>query len=57
LTRIDAVQECAGRPDPLVLDLGCGPGSLAVRLLGRIPAATVVGIDASPSTTDPRRGG
>jgi SAM-dependent methyltransferase len=27
---IDAVQECAGRPDPLVLDLGCGPGSLAV---------------------------
>jgi len=45
---IDAVQECAGRPDPLVLDLGCGPGSLAVRLLGQIPAATVVAIDADP---------
>ncbi len=42
---IDAVQECAGRPDPLVLDLGCGPGSLAVRLLDRIPAATVVAVD------------
>ena len=29
----DAVQEIAGRPDPLVLVLGCGPGALAVRLL------------------------
>lgn len=45
---IDAVHECAGRSDPLVLDLGCGPGSLAVRLLGQIPAATVVAVDADP---------
>jgi SAM-dependent methyltransferase len=45
---IDAVQECVGRPDPLVLDLGCGPGSLAVRLLERIPAASVVAVDADP---------
>ncbi len=45
---IDAVEAGAGRPDPLVLDLGCGPGSLAVRLLDRIPAATVVAIDADP---------
>ncbi|HEX7995502.1 MAG TPA: class I SAM-dependent methyltransferase [Streptosporangiaceae bacterium] len=45
---IDAVQESAGRPDPLVLDLGCGPGSLATRLLARIPAATVVAVDADP---------
>ncbi|HUL24638.1 MAG TPA: class I SAM-dependent methyltransferase [Streptosporangiaceae bacterium] len=45
---IDAVEEGAGRPDPLVLDLGCGPGSLAVRLLDRIPAATVVALDADP---------
>ena len=37
---IDAVEAAAGRPDPLVLDLGCGPGSLAVRLLDRIPATT-----------------
>ncbi len=37
-----------GRPDPLVLDLGCGPGSLAVRLLERIPAATVLAIDTDP---------
>jgi SAM-dependent methyltransferase len=45
---IDAVEEGAGRPDPLVLDLGCGPGSLAVRLLDRLPDATVIGIDADP---------
>jgi SAM-dependent methyltransferase len=45
---IDAVEEGAGRPDPLVLDLGCGPGSLAVRLLDRLPGATVIGIDADP---------
>lgn len=45
---IDAVQESAGRADPVVLDLGCGPGSLSVRLLDRIPAATVVAIDADP---------
>jgi SAM-dependent methyltransferase len=45
---IDAVEAGAGRPDPLVLDLGCGPGSLSVRLLDRIPAATVVAVDADP---------
>ena len=45
---IDAVEAGVGRPDPLVLDLGCGPGSLAVRLLGRMPAAMVVAIDADP---------
>src|SRR5580658_4938553 len=45
---IDAVEAGAGRPDPLVLDLGCGPGSLSVRLLDRIPAASVLAIDADP---------
>src|SRR5260370_18479119 len=45
---IDAVGGGAGRPDPLVLDLGCGPGSLAVRLLGRLPAATVIAVDDDP---------
>jgi len=47
---IDAVEETAGRPDPLVLDLGSGPGSLSVRLLRRLPGATVVAIDADPLT-------
>lgn len=45
---IDAVAEGAGRPDPLVVDLGCGPGSLAVRLLERLPEARVVAADADP---------
>jgi SAM-dependent methyltransferase len=45
---IDAVEAGTGRPDPLVLDLGCGPGSLAVRLLARLPAATVVAVDSDP---------
>jgi SAM-dependent methyltransferase len=45
---LDAVEEVAGRPDPLILDLGSGPGSLAVRLLERMPSATVVALDADP---------
>ena len=45
---IDAVEAGVGRDDPLVLDLGCGPGSLAVRLLDRIPAARVVAVDTDP---------
>ncbi len=47
---IDALEDAVGRPDPLVIDLGCGPGSLSVRLLARLPKATVVGIDADPLT-------
>ncbi|MEV0383284.1 class I SAM-dependent methyltransferase [Nonomuraea sp. NPDC050643] len=44
---IDAV-EALGRPDPLVIDLGCGPGSLSARLLERLPGATVISVDADP---------
>lgn len=47
-TIIDAVELATGRPDPLVIDLGCGPGSLAARLLERLPGATVVAVDADP---------
>jgi SAM-dependent methyltransferase len=45
---IDAVEAGTGRPDPLVIDLGCGPGSLSARLLDRLPGATVVAIDTDP---------
>lgn len=38
----------AGRPAPLLLDLGCGPGSLAVRLAARMPAAEIVAVDMDP---------
>jgi SAM-dependent methyltransferase len=31
-----------------VLDIGCGPGSIGVRLLNRLPGAMVIGIDADP---------
>src|SRR3984957_8947110 len=54
---IDAVEAGTGRPDPLVLDLGCGPGSLAVRLLARLPEATIVAVDADPVTLALRRAG
>src|ERR1700733_10820550 len=47
---VDAVEAGVGRADPLILDLGCGPGSLAVRLLARLPEATIVAIDADPLT-------
>jgi len=42
------VVEAACGAEPLVVDLGVGPGSLAVRLLDRLPGARVVGIDADP---------
>jgi len=45
---IDAVEAGTGRPDPLVIDLGCGPGSLSARLLHRLPQATVVAVDTDP---------
>jgi SAM-dependent methyltransferase len=45
---IDAVAEGTGGAEPLVLDLGCGPGSLSVRLLDRLPGATVIAVDADP---------
>lgn len=44
----DVVAAVAGRPDPLILDLGAGPGSLSVRLLDRLPTASVVAVDADP---------
>jgi SAM-dependent methyltransferase len=44
----DAVVAGVARADPLILDLGCGPGSLAIRLLHAKPQATVVAIDVDP---------
>ncbi|MET8005026.1 class I SAM-dependent methyltransferase [Nonomuraea glycinis] len=44
---IDAV-EALDRPDPLVIDLGCGPGSLSARILSRLPKARVISVDADP---------
>lgn len=44
----DVVEAMAERPDPLVVDLGCGPGSLSARVLDRLPDAEVVGVDVDP---------
>jgi SAM-dependent methyltransferase len=44
---IDFVHEAVGSA-PTVIDLGCGPGSLALRLVGRLPGATVLAVDADP---------
>ncbi|MBJ6630314.1 trans-aconitate 2-methyltransferase [Streptomyces sp. I5] len=38
----------AGRARPLLLDLGCGPGSLAARLAARFPHAEIVAADMDP---------
>jgi trans-aconitate methyltransferase len=34
--------------EPVVLDLGCGPGSLSGRLAERLPHARVIGLDTDP---------
>ncbi|MEU2736108.1 class I SAM-dependent methyltransferase [Streptomyces sp. NPDC007095] len=38
----------AGRTRPLLLDLGCGPGSLSARLAERLPDAEIVAVDMDP---------
>jgi len=44
----DVVAHVVGGTGGTVLDLGCGPGSLAGRLAARLPRARIVGIDADP---------
>jgi len=38
----------AGLVAPVILDLGCGPGSLGSRLADRLPGAEIVGLDYDP---------
>ncbi|RZS36528.1 methyltransferase family protein [Herbihabitans rhizosphaerae] len=38
----------AAQPCPLVLDLGCGPGSLSARVAERLPKAEIVALDNDP---------
>ncbi len=45
----------APRPDDVIVDVGCGTGSLAL-LLGRVePRATVIGVDPDPAALDVAR--
>lgn len=43
-----AIARAADGARPRVLDLGCGPGSLTGRLVGALPDAEIVGVDADP---------
>lgn len=45
---IDVLVNTLQRPDPLIIDLGIGPGSLTRRIMERLPGATVVGVDEDP---------
>ncbi|MEV0041633.1 class I SAM-dependent methyltransferase [Streptomyces sp. NPDC050804] len=45
----DVVEQVTeGRPRPRILDLGCGPGSLAARLAARLRRAEIVAVDMDP---------
>ncbi|MFZ0975255.1 MAG: methyltransferase domain-containing protein, partial [Solirubrobacteraceae bacterium] len=44
---VDLLEATAG-PRPRVLDLACGPASLALRVVARLPEASVVGVDTDP---------
>jgi len=48
LELLAAVAEAAGGAHARVLDLACGPGAVAQRILGRLPEAHVVLLDVDP---------
>jgi len=43
------IVEAVGGPEPRVLDLACGTGSISRRLLARLPGATTVAVDIDPA--------
>jgi ubiquinone/menaquinone biosynthesis C-methylase UbiE len=48
LYRHVAAETAAGLAQGTVLDVGCGPGTLALELARRAPGLTVIGVDISP---------
>ncbi|WP_340558087.1 class I SAM-dependent methyltransferase [Streptomyces sp. GSL17-111] len=54
-TMLDTVEALVG-PEPLVLDLACGTGSISDRLLARFPNARSVGVDLDPALLTIARG-
>lgn len=44
----EVLRACRGSLRPRILDLGCGTGALAERVLAALPAATLVGVDMTP---------
>ena len=54
-TMLDMVEAFVG-PEPRVLDLACGTGSITARLLDRFPGATSTGVDLDPALLTIARG-
>ncbi|TXS27346.1 class I SAM-dependent methyltransferase [Streptomyces sp. gb1(2016)] len=52
---LDMVEAVVG-PEPRVLDLACGTGSITDRLLARFPGATSTGVDLDPALLTIARG-
>jgi SAM-dependent methyltransferase len=52
---LDMVEACVG-PEPRILDLACGTGSITARLLARFPNGTSTGIDLDPALLAIARG-
>ncbi|MEU8707180.1 class I SAM-dependent methyltransferase [Streptomyces sp. NPDC048565] len=52
---LDMVEAVVG-PEPRVLDLACGTGSITDRLLGRFPGASSTGVDLDPALLAIARG-
>lgn len=52
---LDIVEAVAG-PEPKVLDLACGTGSISDRLLRRLPGAVSTGVDLDPALLTIARG-
>ncbi|MCF3962694.1 class I SAM-dependent methyltransferase [Streptomyces fuscigenes] len=52
---LDMVEALTG-PEPRVLDLACGTGSITARLLARLPGATSTGVDLDPALLAIARG-
>lgn len=45
----DVVEQVTrGQEAPVIVDLGCGPGSMSGRLANRLPGAELIGVDADP---------
>ena len=44
---MDVVEAVVG-PQPVVIDLGCGTGTVAIRLFDRLPAASLIAFDVDP---------
>lgn len=51
----EVARAAAGMPAPRVLDLGCGTGALAERLLDAIPGCSLTGVDLSPRMVEVAR--